>query len=665
LSEAGFGLEQRLARHLMRLGFAAAALVAAAGAFGLALADTAPEGAIAVLAVLVSLCLASGVGAWYLRARLRLAAEEAEAVARRENATARKLEDYRRLVRHAGDAVLVIDPEAGAIIDANWRASEVYDVPLEALIGRPLASVSRSAEDLRVRLSDLVESGAPQQFDALHQQADGTPLHFHVSATPVEFHGRRAVLCVQREVTEQKRLEEHLRHLVFHDPLTGLANRVLFKERVEHAFARLGRDATSLIVMFIDLDDFKEVNDTFGHHVGDQLLRGAAKRLTDALRSVDTVARLSGDEFAVLLEDAEHEDYCIPVVERILHELCRPFPLDGRDAFVGASIGIASSQDASSAEELLRHADMAMYAAKGRGKGRYAVFQPQMGVLAAERMDLEAELREALDRSEFELYYQPIVSLESGRVAGLEALLRWNHPKRQVVEPAVFLPVAEETGLIVPLGTWVLGEACRKIADWRSAFPHHAALTGTVNIANRQLHNTDLASTVAAALAETGLQPGALVLEATESALMRDLDMVRRVFSDLDALGVQLAIDDFGTGYSSIAHIARLPIDQFKIDRSFTSSIGRSHGDATLARAIVMLGRTLGVETVAEGIRTHQQLSLLQAMGCRFGQGFLFSPPVPAAEIDVLLARKGPLWIPADGPADCDPASPQLVHAHH
>jgi len=555
---------------------------------------------------------------------------------------ARRVRDYQRVFRHAGDGMLVCDPADGTILDANGRACEVYEVPFEHILGRPLSNLTHSAPLILARFRKVLADRSAQNFETVHYRADGTPLHLEIVASATEFGGRTAVLAVQRDVSERRTLENQLRHQVFHDSLTGVANRALFRERAEHAFARRGRNGTIVAVLLVDLDNFKDVNDTLGHEAGDHLLIGIARRLGALLRAADTVARLGGDEFAILLEDAESLAHCEMVAERILQEFSVPFVLQGREVFVGTSIGVATSDHGEALDEVLRRADMAMYTAKSRGKGSFEVFHPQMHETIAERQDLQADLFDALDRREFVLHYMPIVDLRSARITGVEALLRWNHPLRGQMEPGAFLPLAEETGFIVPLGEWVFEEACRQVALWQQ-LPEHGGLSVTVNIASRQFHNTDVVALVERCLRRNGLRAASLVLEARESVLMQDLDDTVSRLQQLDELGVRVAIDDFGTGFSNLNHLSRLRVHLLKIDRSFVGDVGRGARDAPLVLAVLALAETLGIATVAEGVQDVDQLKALQALGCEYGQGFLFSAPREAAAIQTLLERAAPL----------------------
>jgi diguanylate cyclase (GGDEF)-like protein len=428
-------------------------------------------------------------------------------------------------------------------------------------------------------------------------------------------------LAVSDHKTREKVYEAH------HDALTGLASRALFLERLEHGLARAARRRDRLAVLFIDLDRFKIVNDSLGHAAGDALLIEVASRLRSCLRLTDTAARLGGDEFAVALFDVSGEEEAPKIARRILDLLQEPFEVLGKQVFVNASIGISFSAGAGgTGEDLIRTADLAMYQAKRNGKGRYETFEQALHDRLMQTVDLDADLRRAVECDEFVVHYQPIMDLASGRVCAAEALVRWRHPRRGLVVPGEFVPLAEETGLIVPIGGWVLHEACRQAAAWPDG------VTVSINLSARQLHLPDLPNMVAGVLRDTGLDPGRLILEITESQLLQDTDVMIERLRNLKRLGLRLALDDFGTGYSALAYLRRFPIDLIKIDKSFVAEMADGVEAGALARAVVELGRTLRLGVVAEGIETAEQLSELRAAGCPLGQGYHFARPLEPAD---------------------------------
>ncbi len=449
-----------------------------------------------------------------------------------------------------------------------------------------------------------------------------------------------------RDISERKALEEQLRQMAFHDPLTLLANRNLFRDRVQHALTLAQRGQGSVAVMFLDLDNFKNINDSLGHDAGDRLLQAVAQRIVKTTRSSDTVARLGGDEFAVLVEGIATRAEVERLADALNDALDLPYSLDGMEVRVAASIGVAFSAAEGGAETLLSNADIAMYHAKAAGKNRHVTFQPQMQDTVQERLRLEADIGRALAHEEFFLEYQPIVDLGTESLLGVEALVRWRHPEAGVLMPARFIHVAEECGQIVKLGRWVLRQACRDFCAWRKSIAGGAGLRLAVNISGRHLQHGELVQDVAEALEESALEPGNLVIELTESTTMYNTDANLQRFHRLKALGVRLAIDDFGTGYSSLSYLHRFPIDILKIDRSFVSSLTNSENGPELARAVITLGETLGLDTVAEGIEHQPQVAALLALGCVAGQGFLFAKAGSLAELSSssFVARRGALW---------------------
>ncbi|MEL6893317.1 MAG: EAL domain-containing protein, partial [Actinomycetota bacterium] len=449
--------------------------------------------------------------------------------------------------------------------------------------------------------------------------------------------------------------EQQARHDAMHDSLTGLANRKLFGDRVE-SFVQQRKDGV-VSVLFVDLDDFKFINDSLGHQVGDDLLVAVASRLNDCVRSNDLVARLSGDEFAVLLESAVDRQDAVAVAQRVQDSLEKPVVIDDREIMISASVGIAVERRANieRAETILRAADVAMYRAKGKGKGRFEFFEQGMHLEAIERLDLKTDLQVALERGQFELNYQPVVDMSDEKVRGVEALIRWNHPTRGYVMPDRFIQLAEQTGLIVPIGRWVLTEACRQVMRWRKEHPEHAPRSVAVNLSVRQLHDPKLLEDVADALSASGLEPEALILEITESMLIEETDRGSRALDQLKAMKVKIAIDDFGTGYSSLSYLKRFPVDTIKIDKSFVAEMETSTTSAALVKAVVDLAHNLGVATVAEGIENADQKAKIHELGCTFGQGYHFARPLTAGQIeDKLDAAKTAARSRRQAPLDVD-----------
>ena len=443
------------------------------------------------------------------------------------------------------------------------------------------------------------------------------------------------------EVTERKRVEERLLHDALHDALTGLPNRHLFMQRLGESLFRFNTGGGQFAVLFLDLDRFKVVNDSLGHHVGDELLVAVARRLQESVRATDTVARFGGDEFAVLLSEMEDTSDATAIAARVAAAVAAPVNLSGYEIFTSASIGIAlASNGYERPEYLLRNADVAMYRAKGSAGVAWEVFDRAMHAQALERLQVETDLRRALQREEFRLHYQPIVSLSTGKIIGVEALARWQHPERGLVEPADFIATAEETGSIVPLGQWVVREACRQLAEWRNELGVRMAVS--VNLSARQLAQPDLVAVVRAAVADAGLQPRHLKLEITESVLL-ETAAAEGVLAELRELGFEMQLDDFGTGYSSLSALHRLPMQALKVDRAFVSRMEDGNAPTQLVRTIALMGRGLGLTVIAEGVETAAQLAEVRAIGCDYAQGYLMARPLPADQLHALLATD-PSW---------------------
>ena len=547
---------------------------------------------------------------------------------------------FEALVQHSSDVITIVDPDT-VIRYASPTVLQIFGHQPHEIEGKRLAELVHP-DDVPRTLSFFMSVLPP---GAVTTPAEWRMRHHDGGWRDVEVIGTnlldqptvRGIVLNTRDISERKALQAELTHQAFHDTLTGLANRALFLDRVTHALVLARRHSRTIAVIFLDLDNFKTVNDSLGHAQGDMLLIHTSERMQTAVRTADTIARFGGDEFAILIEDASDNDAAMTVVERVLELMRHPFHLDGKEVFASASIGIAVADTNHTASDLLRNADMAMYIAKQSGKGQYRRYEARMHTEAMERLELEADLRHAIERDEFILRYQPIVALHTGEIAGVEALVRWNHPTRGMLSPLTFIPLAEETGLIVPLGRWVVREACRQAVGWQALRGEGQPLTLTINISGHQLQGEHVVDDVRRALSDSGLDPRQLVLEITESVLMQQSETILDRLHALKALGVRLAIDDFGTGYSSLGYLQRFPIDILKIDKSFVDDVGRGDSESALARAVIALGETLQLQTIAEGIELKQQLSGLQDLGCELGQGFFFDKPIDPADIELAL----------------------------
>jgi len=557
---------------------------------------------------------------------------------RRSEADVRDSErSFRMLFSENPQPMWVFDRVTHHFLEVNAAAVEHYGYARREFLGMRL-------EDITVDDAPVPDPGARGADDDItavlhHRIKDGRVLDVDVTSHRLPFAGADAVLVAVQDVTERNRLERQLRYRAFHDSLTQLANRALFADRVEHALARQTREGQSIAVVVLDLDGFKTINDSLGHTAGDQLLVAAAQRLQNQLRPGDTAARLGGDEFAVLLEDVTEIEDVIPLAERLLEVFGEPFSIASKQLSVSASVGVTLNRTGDGPEELVRNADMAMYRAKAEGKACVRVFEPGMHDEALARLDLEAELRRALHGAQLVVHYQPTVRLGSGEVCGFEALVRWDHPARGLLSPAEFIPVAEETGLIVDLGRWVIRQACAAGSRWRDEHPG-LDLGMAVNLSPRQLLDRRLIGDIADALRTTGLDARALTIEITESGLLVDRDAAVARLVELKALGVRIALDDFGTGYSSLSRLRELPIDVLKIDKAFVDGVATNSESTGLVHAILRMAETLGLDTIAEGVEYPEQAAQLQRLGSEYVQGFLFSAPLPDTSVSVYLAAQ-------------------------
>jgi diguanylate cyclase (GGDEF)-like protein len=431
-----------------------------------------------------------------------------------------------------------------------------------------------------------------------------------------------------RSDLERAAAERTLAHQAAHDPLTQLPNRRLLIERLEQELGAAKHTGVPVGLLFVDLDLFKVINDSLGHAFGDELLIAAGARIRECARETDLVARFSGDEFTVVLIGEATRERATAIAEQIIRAFSRPFTLGSHEVFTSVSIGIAFSDSRDTPVNLLRHGDMAMYRAKARGRARFEIFQPAMDNAALQRLELEIELRRAIENNELRVYYQPEVDIESGRLVGMEALVRWQHPRRGLISPAEFMPVAEETGLVVPIGKWVMHEACRQVKEWQDTYRREIALVVSVNLSGQHLQQATLIDEVAEMLKKTGMNPAHLIIEVTETVAMAGAETTIEILSKLKSLGVRLAIDDFGTGFSSLAYLKRFPFDLLKIDKSFVDGVAHGGHDASIVQAVITLGHALGLTVIAEGVETPAQLAELRSLGSELGQGYYFARPM-------------------------------------
>ena len=568
----------------------------------------------------------------------------------------------RAVFQHSALGIARLDRNA-RVLDANAAFERFFDRSLAERKGRPIGEFAAAEDSASIVAMVAEASGGCEQSatrEARFVRPDGRVSWGSLMLSCATGKRDLGLIAVVQDVSERKALEAELLHQAFHDSLTGLANRALFRDRVEHALTHGPREGERVGVLFIDLDDFKSINDTQGHAAGDLVLQRVASALLSATRGCDTVSRLGGDEFAVLLERLSHHEGPEVAAQRIVNALARPIETgSGRTVTVGASIGIAVQKCGDGQDDVLRNADVALYEAKTRARGRWVVYDPAMHAALVDKVSLESDLRTAIERCllsiqpglektgrfprcgapeqrpQITLAYQPIVDMASERLTGFEALLRWMHPDRGVIAPATFVPIAEESGLVIALGRWVTRTACLQAAAWNACRPDEP-LTITVNLSGRQLQDDSLAFDVESALKDSGLPAAQLVLEMTESVIMHESATARKRLHELKEIGVRIAIDDFGTGYSSLSHLQQFPVDILKIDQSFLHRMHQGTNDAALVRTIIALAKLLSLRTIAEGVEDTEQQARLKELGCDSAQGFLFGRPMAAEDIDAL-----------------------------
>ncbi len=621
-------------------GFAARALFWVSLTTGLVLravlsGETQPDELIEIPLLTAILVLIFAIAARRAQTQIRLAEEEAFIATVLENTeegfvacdNAGKLTVFNRAAQEFFGTL------ASSLIGNEWHNPDcLYDAN-----GRLLAREEFPL--LRALRGDSV-----RDHEMLLKTETAAPRTLLTSARKLTTAGRGiGAVVVLRDISQQKLFDTQLQRQAFHDPLTKLPNRALFMDRLEHAWTRATRNQSEIAVLFMDLDRFKVVNDTLGHEIGDKLLIAVGERVQGCLRRDDTVARLGtlsrlgGDELAVLLEDMPDVGHAISIAQRITEAMHGPFHLDGANVFTSTSIGIAlGGTGYERPSDILRDADVALYRAKAQGKARFEVFAPEMNERGTERLTLENDLRRALDEAQFRIYYQPTIEVLSGRMTGVEALLRWQHPKYGLLAPADFIPIAEETGMIRPIGNWVLEQACRQARIWEDEFAKTTPLKVSINVSARQFHDTSFVLLIAQILARTGASPSNIQLEITENVLMENVPANTLKLRDLQRLGIKLALDDFGKGYSSLSYLKWLPLDTLKIDKSFVEGLGKDVGDSAIFQAVLALANNLGLQVIAEGVETIEQLRVLRTLGCETVQGYYFAKPMPPTELSKL-----------------------------
>jgi diguanylate cyclase (GGDEF)-like protein/PAS domain S-box-containing protein len=548
---------------------------------------------------------------------------------------------YRTLIEVANDAILVTDSETGTLVDCNRQAEVLLGMSRNEIIGQHLSNLHETGNDPDEAETDFLSRmlrGKTGTIELSLIRADGATIPVEVSSSAFEMDGRRYVHGAFRDITQRREAEDRIKHLAHHDPLTNLPNRIFLHGRLEQAIEFARREQKQVAVMFIDLDNFKRINDTLGHRIGDALLEQVAGRLTENVHGSQVVGRLGGDEFIVVITGNNVSTTATAMAERILESVCRPYTVEDYQLHSGASIGIAIyPADGNSADTLMKHADAAMYHAKSRGRNTFEFFSQAINRGVRERLEIENGLRDALKHGAFKLHYQPQVALPTGSICSVEALLRWCHPVLGVIAPDRFIPIAEETKLILPLGLWVIDRACHQLRSWRNE--GIAGVRMAINVSVKQLQDESFFEALGSIVERHGLSGSDIELEITESAIMENLSRVQAILKSLQDYGITLSIDDFGTGYSSLGRLKLLPIQSLKIDRSFVQDIETDQGNAKICDGIIALGHSLGLKIIAEGVETEVQKALLQDSGCDAIQGFLISKPLPADEVAKLFAR--------------------------
>jgi diguanylate cyclase (GGDEF)-like protein/PAS domain S-box-containing protein len=545
-------------------------------------------------------------------------------------------ESFRLLFTSNPQPMWVYDRNTLGFLEVNAAAIQHYGYARAEFLDMRITDI-RPPEDVPRLLEDVVEDRPKLQHSGewRHRIKDGRIIHVKINSHQLNFGGRDAVLVLADDITERRVLDEQLRRQAFQDPLTRLANRALFRDRVDHALAHDERHADHCAVAFIDLDDFKTINDSLGHGAGDQLLVEAAARLRTAMRAEDTVARLGGDEFAILIDSVNGPAFASELAHRALQVMHQPFELEGDEWFVSASIGVAVNEGGVQAPDaLMRNADLAMYAAKAAGKGRVVMFEPDMHHKVLKRIEMENDLRTALDKGQLRVHFQPEVELSSRRIVAVEALVRWQHPSRGLLLPMEFIPVAEQVGLIAEIDAFVLNESARKLRSWIDS--GLTELRVCVNLSARELVDGGLVERVSRAIEDAGLKPDAIELEVTESVAV-EISGALPTLAELRKIGVRIAIDDFGVGYSMLGRLQRFPIDKLKLDRSFITDVSTPEDQAPIVAGIIAMGHSLGLEVLQEGVESLEQLEFLRGLNCDQIQGYLISRPVEAERLEALL----------------------------